>query len=73
MLVPLQRTRSPPMAIQFVEERGAYTGCGPAGRRWRISRVFTGWRLEFRDDGDITATYAGVYRSVEAAKAEASR
>ena len=61
------------MAVEFVEERGAYTGSGPAGRRWRISRVFTGWRLEFRDDGDMTATYAGVHRSVEAAKAEASR
>jgi hypothetical protein len=61
------------MAIQFVEQRGAYTVTRPDGRRWRISRVFTGWRLEFRDDGDMIATYAGVHRSVEAAKAEASR
>jgi hypothetical protein len=61
------------MTIQFVEELGAYTGSSPTGRRWRISRVVTGWRLEFRDDGDITATYAGVYRSVEAAQMEASR
>ena len=57
------------MAIQFVEERGAYTGSGLAGRRCRISRVFNGWRLEFRDDGDITATFAVVHRSVEASKA----
>ena len=61
------------MGIQFAEERGTYTGSGPGGRRWRISRVFTGWRLEFRDDGDTTATYAGVHRSVDAAKEEASR
>ena len=61
------------MAIRFVEERGAYTGSGPAGRRWWISRVVTGWRLEFRDDGDMTATYAGVHRSVDAAQVEASR
>jgi hypothetical protein len=61
------------MTIQFVEERGVYTGSGAAGRRWRISRVFTGWRLEFRDEGDMIATYAGVHRTVEAAQAEASR
>ena len=59
--------------MQFVEEHGAYTGSGHTGRRWRMSRVLTGWGLEFRDDGDMTATYAGVHRSVEAAQAEASR
>ena len=61
------------MVLEFVEHEGTYTGTSRGGRRWRISRVFTGWRLEFRDEGDVTATYAGVYRSVEAAKAEASR
>lgn len=62
------------MDIQFVEHEGTYTGTsGEGGRRWRISRVFTGWRLEFRDEGDMTATYAGVHRSVEAAQAEAAR
>lgn len=61
------------MDVEFVEDDGTYTGIGRGGRRWRISRVFTGWRLEFRDEGDLTATYAGVHRSVEAAQAEASR
>lgn len=44
------------MAIQFVEHEGTYIGTGQGGRLWRISRVFTGWRLEFRDNGDRTAT-----------------
>jgi hypothetical protein len=61
------------MAIQFVEHKGTYIGTGQGGRLWRISRVFTGWRLEFRDNGDRTATYAGVHRSVAAAQAEAAR
>jgi hypothetical protein len=61
------------MAIQFVEHKGTYIGADQGGRRWRISRVFTGWRLEFRDNGDMTATYAGVHRSVAAAQAEAAR
>jgi hypothetical protein len=61
------------MGIQFVEDHGTYRGTSRGGRCWRISRVFTGWRLEFRDEGDMTATYAGVHRSVEAAQAEASR
>jgi hypothetical protein len=61
------------MDLQFAEEHGTYTGTSRGGRRWRISRVFTGWRLEFRDDGDLAATYAGVHRSVEAAQAEAAR
>jgi hypothetical protein len=62
------------MDIQFVEHDGIYTGTSREGRRrWRISRVFTGWRLEFRDEGDMVATYAGVHRSVDAAQAEATR
>jgi len=62
------------MDIQFVENHGTYTGVSGAGRRrWRISPVFTGWRLEFRDEGDMTATYAGVHRSLAAAQAEAAR
>ena len=61
------------MDIQFVEDHGTYTGTSRGGRRWRISRVFTGWRLEFRDEGDVTSTYAGVHRSVEAAQTEAAR
>jgi len=61
------------MSIEFVEKQGTYTGTGPGGRVWSISRVFTGWRLEFRDGTDMTATYAGVHRSVAAAQAEAGR
>lgn len=61
------------MTIQFVEDQGAYTGTGHGGRRWRIFRVVTGWRLEFRDNGDVTATYAGVHQSVGAAQVEAAR
>lgn len=61
------------MDIQFVEENGTYTGISPGGRHWKIIPVFTGWRLEFRDEGDTTATYAGVHRSVEAAQTEASK
>jgi hypothetical protein len=61
------------MDIQFAEDHGTYTGTSRGGRRWTISRVFTGWRLEFRDEGDMIATYAGVHRSVEAAQAEAAR
>lgn len=62
------------MAIEFVEDRGTYVGTSQEGRRrWRISPVYTGWRLEFRDEGDTTATYAGVHRSVAAAQAEAAR
>ena len=29
------------MAIQFVEERGAYTGSGLAGRRWLVGESAT--------------------------------
>jgi hypothetical protein len=61
------------MDIQFVEANGTYTGTTGGGRCWSISRVFTGWRLEFRDEGDVTATYAGVHRSVAAAQTEAAR
>jgi hypothetical protein len=59
--------------IEFVERDGMFTGSGPGGRRWRISPVFTGWRLEFRDEGDTAATYAGIHGSVAAAQAEARR
>lgn len=61
------------MRIEFVEDGGTYTGTGKGGRKWVISRAFTGWRMEFRDNGDTVATYAGVHPSVEAAQAEAAR
>jgi hypothetical protein len=65
--------RNSPVVVQFVEDEGVYTGASPSGRCWRISRVFTGWRLEFRDYGDTAATFAGVHHSVGAAQAEAGR
>ena len=59
------------MSIDFHESRGVFTGTGTFGREWRITRTFTGWRLEFTDPGDIAPTYAGVHVTVRAAQAEA--
>jgi len=64
---------SPPQAIEFQVEAGTYTGHSESGRSWHITRVLTGWHLEFHDQGDPAATNAGVHRSVEAAIAEANR
>ena len=64
---------SAPQAIEFKVEAGTYTGHSESGRSWRITRVLTGWHLEFHDQGDPAATNAGVHRSVEAAIAEANR
>ena len=62
-----------PSRIDFQQEGGVYTGRAAGGRQWRITRVVTGWHLEFRDTGDTIATNAGVHGSVQAAMAEASR
>ena len=59
--------------IDFVENLGTYTGADLGGRTWRISRVFTGWKLEFEDSGDLVATYAGVHANLQAAQNEANR
>jgi hypothetical protein len=59
--------------IEFHEQQGTYSGVGTHGRTWCISRTSTGWRLEFRDPGDLAATYAGTHVSVAAAQNEASR
>ncbi len=59
--------------IDFSNHDGTYVGTGPAGRRWRITTVFTGWRLEFRDPGDMTGTYAGTHATLSAAQREAAR
>jgi hypothetical protein len=61
------------MLIDFVDDQGAYTGTGEGGRRWKISGVSTGWRLEFRAAGDVTATYAGVHRSAAATQTDRGR
>ena len=50
-----------------------YWGDGRFGRRWRISPVRTGWRLEFDDPGDHRFTNAGVFADIRAAKAAAAR
>lgn len=59
--------------IAFAPDGAAYTGTEPGGRSWRITEERTGWRLEFRDEGDRTATNAGVHRTLKAAIAEAGR
>lgn len=59
--------------IAFDQQGEAYTGMGLGGRSWRITEVRTGWHLEFRDEGDLTATNAGVHRTLQAAIAEAGR
>lgn len=59
------------MRIDFHQIDDGYQGTGHFGREWRITRTFTGWRLEFTDPGDTTPTYAGVHATVTAAKAEA--
>jgi hypothetical protein len=59
--------------IPFSDYRGTYSGIGPDQRMWRITRISTGWRLEFRDPGDVAATYAGTFSTVLEAQNEASR
>jgi hypothetical protein len=63
----------PVALLDFEHGNGVYTACSESGREWRIAEERTGWRLEFRDPGDRTATNAGVHRTVEAAMAEARR
>lgn len=59
------------MAVEFRDHDGAHIGVDRSGRSWRITRTLTGWRLEFRDLGDVHATYAGNHASLAAAKTEA--
>ncbi len=67
------RPGRPAPTIEFSERDGTYEGTDPDGRRWRILPAFTGWRLEFRDHGEVTGTYAGTHPTVAAAQAEAAR
>ncbi len=71
----LGRTTTPgaPPPIEFSEDQGTYVGLGQRGRSWRITRTFTGWRLEFSDPGDALPTYAGTHATVAAAQSEAAR
>jgi hypothetical protein len=61
------------MSVVFQEYNEAWVGIGDRGRRWRVTQSVSGWRLEFRDAGDETATYAGTHRSLECAKNEAAK
>lgn len=61
------------MRVEFHENDGIHTGDALRGRRWRITKSRTGWRLEFQDDGDVAPTYAGNHASLEAAKMEAAK
>ncbi len=61
------------MSVVFQEYDGTLVGIGENGRRWRVFQTVTGWRLEFRDAGDPTATYAGTHGTLESAMNEAAR
>jgi hypothetical protein len=61
------------MRIDFVSHDGVMVGLDDSNREWRVVKVVTGWRLEFRDEGDPVATYAGTHPTVEHAMEEASR
>lgn len=59
--------------IEFVDDQLGFRGTGDNGRCWRLTRVVAGWRLEFRDPGDKTPTYAGMFGTRERAMEEANR
>ena len=61
------------MSVVFQEYEGTVVGIGDRGRTWRVRRSPSGWRLEFRDAGDYATTYAGTFRSLDAAMDEARR
>ena len=61
------------MGVVFSADGQPIVGIGERGRRWMVSRCVAGWRLEFRDVGDRSATYAGTFGSLESAMAEAAR
>jgi hypothetical protein len=55
------------MNVVFQEQDGITNGIGVWGRRWRIVKTVSGWRLEFSDVGDVGATHAGTYPSLQSA------
>lgn len=60
------------MSVDFTEhDDGTMVGTGGRGRQWRVLKTVSGWRLEFRDEGDDVATYAGTHRSLESAMSQA--
>lgn len=60
-------------AIDFQDEDGGISGEGRRGRRWHILEERSGWRLSFRDPGDVRPTNAGVFGTLSAAQQEAGR
>ena len=58
--------------IDFVVDGGGVSGDGEQGRRWHILEERSGWRLSFRDPGDVRTTNAGVFGSLAAAQHEAN-
>ena len=67
------RRRGSRMNVVFGERDGVVVGVSESGRRWRVTRAVCGWRLDFRDTGDVRATYAGTFGSLAAAINEARR
>ena len=61
------------MNVVLREREGMVVGVGEHGRRWRVTRARCSWRLDFRDAGDVRATYAGTFGSLAAAMDEARR
>ena len=61
------------MNVVFRERDGVVVGVSDGGRRWRVTRAVCGWRLDFRDTGDVRPTYAGTFGILAAALDEARR
>lgn len=61
----------PVTVIDFTHDNGAVSGLDRQGRQWRVLEERSGWRLSFRDPGDIGDTNAGVFGTMEAALKEA--
>jgi hypothetical protein len=59
--------------LDFSSYQGTYSATDRNERLWRISATRSGWRLEFRDDGDTSWTYAGTHATLRAAQREAAR
>ena len=70
---PDQESPTARPVIEFRHYEGTYSAVGLNGRLWRITPATTGFRLEFRDPGDVTATYAGTHATVARAQMEAAR
>lgn len=68
----MDSTSDEPAAIVFSTRDGGFSGEGQQGRRWHIFEERSGWRLSFRDPGDVVSTNAGVFGSLAAAQREAN-